>query len=88
MSTAATASMGTSTDAPQGPMPDEVVIKKSALLTMKRQVAALIRGEELPAGGAGVRGTPEVSYQVPAIGREDTLCPVCRLSFKTPYHLR
>ena len=42
MSTAATASMGTSTDAPQGPTPDEAVVKKSALLTMKRQVAALI----------------------------------------------
>ena len=88
MSTAATASTGTSTDAPQGPTPDEVVVKKSALLTMKRQVAALIRGEELPAGGAGVRGTLEVSYQVPTIGREDTRCPICHLSFKTPYHLR
>ena len=42
VSTAATASMGTCTDAPQGPAPDEVVVKKSALLTMKRQVAALI----------------------------------------------
>ena len=42
MSTAATASMGTSTDAPQGPAPDEVVVRKSALLTMKRQVATLI----------------------------------------------
>ena len=42
MSTAATASMGTSTDAPQGSAPDEVVVKKSALLTMKRQVATLI----------------------------------------------
>ena len=42
MPTAATASMDTSTDAPQGPAPDEVVVKKSALLTMKRQVAALI----------------------------------------------
>ena len=42
VSTAATASMGTSTDAPQGLAPDEVVVKKSALLTMKRQVAALI----------------------------------------------
>ena len=88
ISTAATASMGTSTDAPQGPTPDEVVVEKSALLTMKRQVAALIRGEELPAGQAGARGTSEVPYQVPAIGREDTQCPVCHLSFKTPYHLR
>ena len=41
-STAATASMGTSTDAPQGPAPGEVVVKKSALLTMKRQMTALI----------------------------------------------
>ena len=83
MSTAATASTSTSTDTP-----DEVVVKKSALLTMKRQVAALIRREELPAGVAGARGTPEVPYQVPAIRREDTWYPVCHLSFKTPYHLR
>ena len=41
-STAATASMGTSTDAPQGPALGEVVVKKSALLTMKRQMTALI----------------------------------------------
>ena len=39
---AATASTGTSTEAPQGPVPDEVVVKKSSLLTMKRQVATLI----------------------------------------------
>ena len=65
MSTAATASTCTSTDAPQGPTSEEVVVKKSALLTMKRQVAALIRGEELPACEAGARGTPEVPYQVP-----------------------
>ena len=45
MSTAATASTGTSTDTPQGSVPDEVVVKKSALLTMKRQVAALIQGK-------------------------------------------
>ena len=42
VSTAATASTGTFTDAPQGPAPDQVVVKKSALLTMKRQVATLI----------------------------------------------
>ena len=88
MSTAATASTGTSTDAPQGPMSDEVVVKKSAFLTMKRQVAALIREEELPACEAGARGIPEVPYQVPAVGKEDTQCPVCHLSFKTLYHLR
>ena len=88
MSMAATASMGTSTDAPQGPAPDEVVIKKSALLTMKRQVAVLIQGEELSAGGAGARGTLEVPYQVSTIRRKDTQCPVCHLSFKTPYRLR
>ena len=88
VSTAATASMGTSTDAPQGPAPDEVFVKKSALHTMKRQVATLIQGEELPAGGPGARDTPEVPYQVPTIGREDTRCTICHLSFKTPYHLR
>ena len=88
VSTAATASMGTSTDAPQCPAPDEVVVKKSALLTMKRQMAALIQGEELPAGGAGARDTPDVPYQVPAIGREDTQYPISHLSYKTPCHLR
>ena len=77
-----------SMDVPQGPVPDEVIVKKSALLSMKRQMAALIHGEELPAGEAGSRGTSEVPYQVPAIGREDTQCPLCHLSFKTPYHLR
>ena len=41
-STAATASTGTSTDASQGPALGEVVVKKSALLTMKRQMTALI----------------------------------------------
>ena len=38
-SAAATASTSTSTDVPA---PDEVIVKKSALFTMKRQVAALI----------------------------------------------
>ena len=42
----------------------------------------------MPAGGADARDTPEVPYHVPAIGREDTQCPICHLSFKTPYHLR
>ena len=85
VSTAATASTGTSTDVPA---PDEVIIKKSALFIMKRQVAALIQGEELSAGGADARDTPEVPYQVPTISREDTRCPICHLPFKTPYHLR
>ena len=84
-SAAATASTGTSTDVPAL---DEVIIKKSALLSMKRQVAALIHGEVLSAGGEGARNTPEVPYQVPAISREDTQCPICHLSFKTLYHLR
>ena len=76
VSTAATANTGASTNVPQGPALDEVVVKKSALLTMTRQVAALIQGEELPAGGADARYTPEVLYQVPTIGREDTRCPM------------
>ena len=44
---AATASTSMSMDVPQGPVPDEVVVKKSALLSMKRQMAALIHGEEV-----------------------------------------
>ena len=87
-SAAATASTSTSMDVPQGPAPDEVIVKKSALLSMKGQMATLIHGEELPAGEAGVRGTSEVPYQVPAISREDTQCPICHLSFKTPFCLR
>ena len=87
-SAAATVSTGTSMDVPQGPAPDEVIVKKSALLSMKRQMAALIHGEELPAGEAGVRGTSEVPHQVPTIGREDTICPICHLFFKTQFCLR
>ena len=83
--TAATASTSTSTDVPA---PDEVIVEKSALFIMKRQVAALIWGEELSAGGADARDTPEVPYQVPAIGREDTWCSICHLSFKMLYRLR
>ena len=88
VSTAATTNTDASTNVPQGPVLDEVVVKKSALLTMKRQVAALIQGEELPAGGVDARDTPEVPYQVPTVSREDTRCPICHLSFKTPYCLR
>ena len=44
VSTAATTNTGVPTKVPQGPALDEVVVKKSALLTMKRQVAALIQG--------------------------------------------
>ena len=42
VSTVATANTGASTYVTQGPALDEVVVKKSALLTMKRQVVALI----------------------------------------------
>ena len=56
-SVAANASTSTSMDVPQGPVMDKVVVKKSALLSMKRQMAALIHGE-LPAGETGARDTP------------------------------
>ena len=71
-----------------GPGPDEVVVKKAALVTMKSQVSALIWGEELSAPQPGAPDILEVPYTVPAVGRDDTKCPVCHLSFRTGFCLR
>ena len=70
------------------PGPDEVIVKKAALVTMQKQMSALVRGEDLPASQPGAREVLDVPYVVPAVGREDTRCPICHLVFKTPYQLR
>ena len=62
-------------------------MKKAVLVTMQKQMAALVRGEDLPAPQPGVREVQDVPYVVPAVGREDTKCPVCHLVFRTLYHL-
>ena len=67
------------------PGPDEVIVKKAALVTMQEQMAALVRGEDLPALQPGAREVQDVPYIVTVVGREDTKCPVCHLVFKTPY---
>ena len=71
-----------STAAATGPIPgpEEVIMKKAALVTVQRQMAALVRGEDLPA-----REVQDVPYVVPAVGGEDTKCPICHLVFMTPY---
>ena len=51
-------------------------------------MAALVRSEDLPALQPGAREVQDVPYVVPAVGREDTKCPVCHLVFKAPYWLR
>ena len=35
------------------PGPEEVIMKKAALVTMQKQMAALVRGEDLPASQPG-----------------------------------
>ena len=70
------------------PGPEEVIMKKAALVTMQKQMAALVRGEDLPASQPGAREVQDMPYVVPAVGREDTKCPICHLVFKTPYQLR
>ena len=67
------------------PGPDEVIVKKAALVTMQKQMAALMRGEDLPASQPGPREVQDVPYVVLAVGGEDTKCPICHLVFKTPY---
>ena len=67
------------------PGPEEVIMKKAALVTMQRQIAALVRGEDLPASQPGAREVQDLPYLVLAVGREDTKCPICHLVFKTPY---
>ena len=65
------------------PGPEEVIMKKAALVTVHKQMAALVRGEDLPA-----REVQNVPYVVLAVGGEDTKCPICHLVFMTPYQLR
>ena len=66
---------------------DEVVIKKRALKRVKQQVAALLRGEDL-LEGAQARGIAEVPYEVPAVPRGETTCPVCRQVFKSHHRVK
>ena len=72
-----------------GPTPglNEVIVKRAALVTMQKQMAALVRGEDLPAPQHGAREVQHVPYIVSAVGKEDTKCPICHLVFKTPYWL-
>ena len=37
------------------PGPEEVTMKKAALVTMQKQMAALVRGEDLPASQPGAQ---------------------------------
>ena len=70
------------------PGPEEVIMKKAALVTVQKQMAALVRGEDLPASQPGAREVQDVPYVVPVVGGEDTKCPICHLVFMTPYRLR
>ena len=70
------------------PGPEEVIVKKAALVTVQKQMAALVRGEDPPASQPGAREVQDVPYVVPAVGGEDTKCPICHLVFMTPYRLR
>ena len=69
-----------------GPTPgtEEVIMKKAALVTVQKQMAALVRGEDLLASQPGAREVQDVPYVVPAVGGEDTKCPICHLVFTTP----
>ena len=74
-----------------GPTPglEKVIVKRAALVTMQKQMAALVRGEGHPSPSAqGQRGSEHALCGASAVGREDTKCPVCHLVFKTPYWLR
>ena len=62
------------------PGPEEVIMKKAALVTVQKQMAALVRGEDLPA-----REVQDVPYVVLVVGGEDTKCSICHLVFMTPY---
>ena len=68
------------------PTGGEVLIKKRALLCVKQQVSALMHGEDLPEE-ALVRETAEVPYQLPAVARDATNCPVCERKFITHHRL-
>ena len=65
------------------PGPEEVIMKKAVLVTVQKQMAALVRGEDLLA-----REVQDVPYVVPVVGGEDTKCPICHLVFMTSYRLR
>ena len=67
------------------PGPEEVIMKKATLVTVQKQMAALVRGEDLPASQPGAREVQNVPYVVPTVGGEDTKCPICHLVFMTPY---
>ena len=70
------------------PGPEEVIMKKAALVTVQKQMAALVRGKDLPASQPGAREVQDGPYVVLVVGGEDTKCPICHLVFKTPYRLR
>ena len=65
-----------------------MIIRKAALVSVHKQMAALVRDEELLASQPGAREVQDVPYVVPAVGGEDTKCPICHLVFMTPYQLR
>ena len=54
----------------------EVVVKRWALRRMKQQVSALLRGEDLSEGAEACK-VAEVPYQLLAVERDATVCPVC-----------
>ena len=66
------------------PGPEEVIVKKAALVTAKAD-GCLGESEDLPASQPGAREVQDVPYVVPVVGGEDTKCPICHLVFKTPY---
>ena len=57
------------TVAGQTPGPEEVIVKKAALVTVQKQMAALVRGEDLLASQPGAREVQDVPYVVLAVGR-------------------
>ena len=65
---------------------DEVVVKKRALKLVKQQVSALLCGEDLPEG-VQAREVAEVPYEVPAVPRGETTCPVCKQVFKSHHRV-
>ena len=65
---------------------DEVLVKKQALWRVKQQVSSLLRGEDLPEG-AEARKVAEVPYQLPAVERDATVCPVCERALPNHHKL-
>ena len=70
------------------PGPEEEIMKKAALVTVQKQMAALVWGEDLLASQPGAREVQDVPHVVLVVGGEDTKCPICHLVFKTPYQLK